>query len=408
MRDITPSKMCLRDYCLNLITNQAQQAGYEKIETPAIEHIENLSSRQGGDNESLIFKILKRGEALSQAENQGQSLVDSGLRYDLTLPLARFFANNQKDLNLPFKALQIGPVWRADRPQKGRFRQFIQCDMDLIGDASILAEIDIITTVGTILKQLLEPARIKQIKIRLNDRRILMGLTEKLGLKTNQQSQALISLDKLDKIGFAGVEQDLLNHGFDQTSTKRFLSYFKDYQAERPSQFWEQITLSSDCPNFINDLEAIMTQSQFLSGLQVEFDPSLVRGMGYYTGPIFECSVEGFTSSVAGGGRYDQMIGKISGGQDIAACGFSIGFERIITLLEERGFKPPKAPIKRAILIDKKAKPEQVKAAFIAAQKQRQAGEIVSVMIMNKNLKHQIDNLSRAGFSHFDKIYPKK
>ena len=406
MRDLTPNKMLLRDFVLGIIEREAVTAGYQKIETPALEHIENLTSGKGGENESLIFKILKRGEALTAAQTNNDSLVDSGLRYDLTVPLARFFAANQKELALPFKSLQIGPVWRADRPQKGRFRQFIQCDMDVIGDSSVLAEIDTITTVSQILQQILSRAGISDLTIRINDRRLLLASAKLAGFAESDYAQVLISLDKADKIGLDGVAEDLANAGLASDNIKRFLELFSNTQISL-SDFVKKIDTNTIEQTVLGNLETIIS-AVTSSGIKIVFDPSLVRGMGYYTGPIFECSAGGFGSSVAGGGRYDKMIGQITGGGDIPACGFSIGFERLVTLLEDRGFTPDKAIVKRAILIDKEASSAQIEQAFAEARTKRQAGEIVSVMTMNKNLKYQIDVLLQVGFSEFDKIWAKR
>lgn len=406
MRDLTPSKMLLREFVLSVIEREAVAAGYQKIETPALEYIENLTSGKGGENESLIFKILKRGEALTEAQAQNESLVDSGLRYDLTVPLARFFAANQKELTLPFKSLQIGPVWRADRPQKGRFRQFIQCDMDVIGDGSVLAEIDTITTVSRILQQILSRAGIGDLTVRINDRRLLLASAKLAGFAETDYTQALISLDKADKIGLDGVAEDLAKASLASDSIKHFLELFTDTHISL-GDFVAKLGNDAVEAVVLENLETIINTVAG-SGIKIIFDPSLVRGMGYYTGPIFECSAGGFGSSVAGGGRYDQMIGQIIGGGNVPACGFSIGFERIVTLLEDQGFMPDTTIVKRAILIDKQASAAQIEQAFAEAHLKRQAGEIVSIMTMNKNLKYQIDLLSQAGFSEFDKIWAER
>ena len=297
MRDILPSDMMVREYVLGIIEQVAGRAGYQKIETPAMEHLENLQSKDGGENEKLIFKVMKRGEALERAMRDNEEISDIALRYDLTVPLARYMAANGNELAMPFKALQIGPVWRADAPQKGRFRQFMQCDMDIIGDGSVLAEIDILRTALAILERICSEAGIAGLTVRVND----------------------------------GVKAELIERGCEASAVDKLLALFDDSIGVR--EFGERVGVDNEV---ISNLEAIMGA---IEGVKVIFDPTLVRGMGYYTGPIFECSAEGLGSSIAGGGRYDKMIGKFSG-QDVPACGFSIGFERLVTILQDKGFVP--------------------------------------------------------------------
>lgn len=408
MRDLTPSQMILRDYILHLITEEATLAGYQKIETPAMEPLENLTSKEGGENESLIFKVLKRGQSLVSAQEKGEELADSGLRYDLTVPLARYFVNNQKDLPLPFKSLQIGSVWRADRPQKGRFRQFLQCDMDILGEGSVLAEIDTITTTAKILTRIFREAKIEGLTIHLNDRRILTAAVAYAGFEEGDCGSVLISLDKNDKIGFAGVKNDLLQSGYEAEKVEKFISLFE--------QAAEGIDVRAFCGilgdyapdgGAIRDLERISSVASCSLGLsgKIVFDPTLVRGMGYYTGPIFECTAGGFSSSVAGGGRYDKMIGKISGGNNVPACGFSIGFERIVAILEDAQFRPSEAVVRRAILVDKKLVSEKLEEVLKRADELRAIGEIVSVVTMSRNLKYQIETMEKNGYTAFEKVY---
>ena len=360
MKDILPAEMEIRDYVLNIIKDTYRGYGFSSIETPCVEHIENLTSKQGGDNEKLIFKILKRGEKLNlETAKEEIDLVDGGLRYDLTLPLCRYYSNNAANLTAPFKALQIGSVWRADRPQKGRFRQFVQCDIDVLGDASNLAEIEEILALTTALKRICPD---KAYTVRVNDRAILKGMTDYSGFPENETDEVFIILDKMDKIGLDGVKAE----------------------------------------NLAYIMETVQGAADIEFGL--EFDPTLVRGMGYYTGTIFEVSMEGFGGSVAGGGRYDKLIGKFTG-VDTPACGFSIGFERIITILMDSGFKVPSGTGKKAFLYEKGLDKEQFKNVLKAAQEERAKGVRVLVAQMNKNKKFQKEQLAQEGYTEYEEFY---
>lgn len=408
MRDFTPSEMVLREYILNIIENVATKSGYQKIETPAMEHIENLTSKEGGENESLIFKILKRGDSLSLAKANGDELADSGLRYDLTVPLARYFANNQNNLPMPFKSFQIGPVWRADRPQKGRYRQFLQCDMDILGDKSILAEIDTIVATTEILASIFSGLKAPNITVHLNDRRILTAAARYAGFNDSDVGSVLISLDKNDKIGLSGVAKELLKFGYSSDKVEKFIKLFDNLPTDfSVYDFCKQLEEFAPDKSIIDDIEKIAgTVSQAVdSSASIIFNPTLVRGMGYYTGPIFECSVSGLSSSVAGGGRYDKMIGKFSGGNDVSACGFSIGFERIIAILDDAGFVPEKASVRTAILVDQNITQDQLKDIFARANLLRYSGTIVSVLSRSKNVNHQIEMLQKCGYDTFEKVY---
>lgn len=394
MRDILPSDMMVREYVLGIIEQVAGRAGYQKIETPAMEHLENLQSKDGGENEKLIFKVMKRGEALERAMRDNEEISDIALRYDLTVPLVRYMAANGNELAMPFKALQIGPVWRADAPQKGRFRQFMQCDMDIIGDGSVLAEIDILRTALAILERICSEAGIAGLTVRVNDRRILAAAAEYAGF--DNYESVLISLDKLDKIGADGVKAELIERGCETPAVEKLLSLFEGGLGVR--EFGERVGVDNEV---ISNLEAIMGA---IEGVKVIFDPTLVRGMGYYTGPIFECSAEGLGSSIAGGGRYDKMIGKFSG-QDVPACGFSIGFERLVTILQDKGFVPTDKGVKKAILVSKKVSSEKYREIMARAEEMRGSGETVSVMMMARNLGRQIELLERSGYGEFEKVY---
>ena len=404
MKDILPEEMFIRDYLINIIKKTYGSFGFTSIETPAMEHIENLLSKQGGDNEKLIFKILKRGEKLKLENiNDENDLVDAGLRYDLTLPLARYYSNNQANLPNPFKALQIGNVYRADRPQKGRFRQFTQCDIDILGEASNLAEIELILATT---KALSEIAKGKHFTVRINDRRILMAMALYAGYDEYNIGNVFIILDKMDKIGMDGVKKELTELDGEEKCSK-YLNLFDGLKdnteavlslKDKLKGFIEDGVLDSLCE--IMDTVLEVNTNDF----SLVFDPTLVRGMGYYTGTIFEVSMEGFSGSVAGGGRYDKMIGRFTG-NDTPACGFSIGFERIITILLDAGFKIPDESRKIAFLYEKNIDGNVLKDILKEAASLREAGNIVLVSKMNKNKKFQKEGLEKQGYTEFKEFY---
>jgi histidyl-tRNA synthetase len=408
MRDILPTDMIIREYLLNIIEDAAVSAGYQKIETPAIEHLENLSNKDGGENETLIFKILKRGQSLQKSIDTKLDLADSALRYDLTVPLARYFAANTDGIPTPFKALQIGPVWRADAPQKGRFRQFLQCDMDILGDSSILAEIDIITTTVKILSKICDEAKITGLTVHLNDRRILLAAAKYAGFSESDYGSVLISLDKNDKIGLNGVKTELERYNLDAFAIEKFIELFKKVNGEiSVVEFCELLGNESPEKSVLDDLKIIMAAVNKIDAINAKiiFDPTLVRGMGYYTGPIFECSANGLKSSIAGGGRYDKMIGKFSGSTNIAACGFSIGFERMATILSDSGFTPITKRDMIAILVDRNISSTKYGDIIKNAEEMRKCNKIVSVIPMARNISRQIELLEKNGYSQFKKIY---
>ena len=335
MKDILPAEMQVRDYVTGLIKETYKSFGFSPIETPCVEHIENLCSKQGGDNEKLIFKIMKRGEKLNLETAQSEAdLTDSGLRYDLTVPLSRFYSNNANDLPTPFKALQMGSVWRADRPQRGRFRQFVQCDIDILGEPTCLAEIELILATTTLLGKL----NFKDFKVRINERRILKAMASYSGFTEDQYDQVFIILDKMDKIGWDGVKAELIESGYPAENVEKYVTMFDEMEKAEDALAYLEEKLSGVLEeDVIENLRTIRTsvEATAASQFQLVFDPTLVRGMSYYTGTIFEIEMAEFGSSVAGGGRYDKMIGKFTG-KDTPACGFSIGFERIITILMEQ------------------------------------------------------------------------
>ena len=404
MKDILPEEMFIRDYLINIIKKTYGSFGFTSIETPAMEHIENLLSKQGGDNEKLIFKILKRGEKLKLENIKDENdLVDAGLRYDLTLPLARYYSNNQANLPNPFKALQIGNVYRADRPQKGRFRQFTQCDIDILGEASNLAEIELILATT---KALSEIAKGKHFTVRINDRRILMAMALYAGYDEDNIGNVFIILDKMDKIGMEGVKKELTELDGEEKCSK-YLSLFEGLKDNTDAV----LSLKDKLKGFIEDgvleglCEIIDTVLEVnTNDFSLVFDPTLVRGMGYYTGTIFEVSMEGFSGSVAGGGRYDKMIGRFTG-NDTPACGFSIGFERIITILLDAGFKIPDESRKIAFLYEKNIDGNVLKNILKEASSLRNEGNIVLVSKMNKNKKFQKEGLEKQGYAEFKEFY---
>lgn len=404
MKDILPKEMEIRDYVIGMIKETYGTFGFSSIETPCVEHIESLSSKQGGENEKLIFKILKRGEKLKlETASCEADLVDSGLRYDLTVPLSRYYANNSNELSAPFKALQMGNVWRADRPQRGRFRQFMQCDIDILGEPSILAEIELILATTTLLGRL----DFKNFTIRINNRKILKAMAAYCGFEPSEYDNVFIILDKMDKIGMEGVEAELLEAGYAKESVDKCIQLFETvtndiagvrYVKEILGDFLEPGT-TEDMETIISTVEDVKT-----ADFKIIFDPTLVRGMGYYTGPIFEISMDEFGGSVGGGGRYDEMIGKFTG-NDTCACGFSIGFERIVMLLLERDFTVPSAAKKKAYLIDKKASPELMREVLLKAKEEREAGYKISINIMKKNKKFQKEQLAKDGYNEVQEFF---
>lgn len=402
MNDFLPSDMRLREYVISVIKETYSGFGFAQIETPLMEHIENLQSNQGGENEKLIFKVLKRGEKLNLATAKNElDLVDSGLRYDLTLPLARYYANNAENLFTPFKALQIGNVFRADRPQKGRFRQFTQCDIDILGDDSMLAETELVSATTTLLLKL----GFKNFKVRINDRRILKAMADSCRLPEEKLSTVYISLDKLDKIGADGVREDLIKNGIEEDKADKYMKMFLD----RDGKSCKDICAPLD--NFLDSrvadgIDSLMqnVSSSLGSDFEIVFDPTLVRGMGYYTGTIFEVEMAELNCSVAGGGRYDEMIGRF-GANPTPACGFSIGFERIITILKDKGFTVPGTKPGIAFLIDKKASSDTVSATFKEAAELRAKGNRVMIAKRNKNAKRQKDMLMAEDYGDIRDVF---
>ncbi len=404
MKDIMPEEMQIRDYVINVIKETYGKFGFTPMETPCMENIENLSSKQGGENEKLIFKILKRGEKLSLESAKSESdVVDFGMRYDLTVPLVRYYSNHANELPSPFKALQIGNVWRADKPQKGRYRQFMQCDIDILGEESNLAEIELILATTTTLGRL----GFQNFQIRINDRRLLKAMAAYSGFEEKDFDDVFITLDKMDKIGMEGVERELIADGYDSGSVEKYLALFRDMEAseDRLSFIEEKMTGFFDeeaKAGFREIIESANTTKD--DRFQLVFDPTLVRGMSYYTGTIFEIMMPELGISCGGGGRYDKMVGRFTG-KDVPACGFSIGFERIILILMEGGFKVPNQSKKTAYLIEKGVSGDRLCEIIAQAQQERQDGTQVLVARMNKNKKFQKEQLTAQGYEEFRQFY---
>ena len=404
MKDILDREMAVREHVMRMIRETYATFGFTQIETPCVEHIENLNSKQGGENEKLIFRILKRGEKLRLAEaRSAEDLVDSGLRYDLTVPLCRYYANNVSVLPSPFKALQMGSVWRADRPQRGRYRQFTQCDIEILGVPSNLAEIDLILATSTLIGKL----DFRHFTIRLNDRRILKAMASWSGFPEESYDTVFIILDKMDKIGMEGVEQELLEEGFDRRSVTAYLDLFRNVTGDIAGVRKVQellgdhldIAYSSGLIRIMESVEAVRR-----ADFRIVFDPTLDRGMSYYTGPIFEISMDEYGGSVGGGGRYDEMIGKFTG-QQTPACGFSIGFERIVMLLLERDYQVPGSSQKKVYLLDKKLPDDKMSETIRIAMQERSGGRVVDLEMMKKNRKFQKEQLTQQGYSEIVEVF---
>ena len=407
MKDILPAEMEIRDYVTSVIKDTYRSFGFTPIETPCMENIANLSNKQGGENEKLIFKVLKRGEKLNlETAKEEADVVDFGMRYDLTVPLSRFYANHANDLPTPFKALQIGSVWRADRPQRGRYRQFTQCDIDILGEPSNLAEIELITATTTTIGRL----GFKNFEIRINERRILKAMAAYSGFEEKDYDSIFITLDKMDKIGLEGVAAELEEEGYAKESIDKYLELFELLKDRKDVA--EGVAFLKDKLGDFLDQEVADSLTEIATAVNATknaeftlvFDPTLVRGMSYYTGTIFEIAMPELGAACGGGGRYDKMIGKFTG-NDVPACGFSIGFERIILLLMESGFKIPERPKRVAYLVEKKYPAEKLVDGMKQAKEARENGQQVLVVRMNKNKKFQKEQLSKEGYEEFEEFF---
>ena len=399
MKDILPAEQKLRDYVQSKILETYRASGFERISTPMLEDAENLDKSDDGDNLNLIFKVLKRGEKLEAALNaqtvEEKSLSDMGLRYDLTLPLSRFFAANKNELQFPFKVIQTDRVFRAERPQKGRSREFVQCDIDILGDTSANAEVELIdVTARALLNIGCTDERFKNFTININDRRILRNMLETMGFAAESLDSVCITFDKLDKIGAEGVEAELKEKAFPENAIKALVDFIsKD----------SEITLddvASKCADasIADDLKYIISTVNKISNnkYKISYTPNLVRGQGYYTGVVFEIASPAFSGAVGGGGRYDNMIGKFLG-QQVPAVGFSIGFERICSILLDIGFKIPDEKEKCALLYDESIEFPEV----IAAAEKLRSDYSVSILHKAKKMGPMFDMLEKQGYTKF-------
>jgi histidyl-tRNA synthetase len=397
MRDLLPADVAVRDHVLESIVAVYRRFGYQRIETPALEDIDRLQSGEGADNEKLIYQVLRRGLPPEVAAGTSlRSLVDLGLRYDLTVPLTRFYGNNHASLPSPFRSLQVGPVWRAERPQRGRYRQFYQCDIDMIGEASVLAEGELIEATSEALAVI----GLTGTTIRVSDRRFLATLAADTGVPEESQDAFFIALDRLDRVGWDGVRTELLALGLPESVVAALAEKFQgltDVSAETLAA-----ALSNSLPKLPEPvIDDLVTTASCLDRLSSErplswrFDPTLVRGMGYYTGQVFEITHPDMSGSVAGGGRYDKLIGR-SLGHDVPACGFSIGFERIVDLLSRQAARDALAVLVEADV--------PIADALAVAREMRGAvgpGRVVEIVRRSGKFGAQLNRLEAAGFTGF-------
>ncbi len=382
-RDFLPLEVLRRRYVVDIIESVYQSYGFEPLETPAMERLETLLGKYGEEGDQLIFRILKRGEKLDRelrdrpAEND---LADSGLRYDLTVPLARVAAQYQTELPRIFKRYQVQPVFRADRPAKGRFREFFQCDLDVVGSSSLLVEAELLGAASEVLERL-GFAGGRDYRIRLNHRAVLRALMEAAGLGVEREETALVAVDKLDKIGRAGVEQELIERGLPRETVARLVDWLENRPSGNPATIaWLQERVES----FEHGRRGIEELGEVLRYVEggaaescIDLDPFLARGLSYYTGPIFEVNFEGFSGSAGGGGRYDDLIGLFSGRQ-VPASGISLGLERILLILDERGLFPERLTGQPQVLATLFA-PETIAPTLQLAHRLRESGLRVDV-----------------------------
>lgn len=400
-RDLLPDDVQTRDGLLAAISGVYARYGYRRIETPALENIERLTRGQGGENEKLIFRVLRRGlPPTIEATTPTDSLVDLGLRYDLTVPLTRFYGQHAATLPFPFRSFQFGPVWRAERPQKGRYRQFHQCDIDLIGEPGTLAEIELIeATVEALIT-----VGVNRAVVRVSDRRFLAALAATLGMVGASADSFFVTLDKLDKLGWSGVREQLVLSGLAHGGLNRIEDIVDTLVATRPEEIPNAIAdaVPALADHVIDDLNHTLRAAAAIPAMgddaaTVTFDPTLVRGMGYYTGQIFEIGHADSTSSIAGGGRYDDLIGSTMG-RSVPACGFSIGFERIVDLVTLSA-----APTRLALLAEPGLDPIRLAAL---ARGLRENGPPVVVIPVRGKWGTQLSRLEEEGFTSYMHVRP--
>lgn len=396
MRDILPEEQKLRDYVQGKILETYRSAGFERISTPIVEDIENLDKSEGGDNLNLIFKILKRGEKLDSAIASGNSkdFSDMGLRYDLTLPLSRFYAANKDNLQFPFKVIQTDRVYRAERPQKGRLREFVQCDIDILGDSSPNAEVELIEVTARAMLAI----GFNDFSININDRRILRNMLENFGFAADTLDSVCITFDKLDKIGADGVKAELTEKQLPEAAVNALSDFISGASGDISL---DQVVSKCADPSIADDLKYIMQTAAKVSGgrYKINYCPNLVRGQGYYTGVVFEIACPQFSGAVGGGGRYDNMIGKFTG-QQVPAVGFSIGFERICGILFEQNYKIPDSKEKCALLYEDGVDFSEV----MKKADELRAEYSVAIFKMNKKPGPQFAMLEKNGYTQFEKM----
>ena len=382
--DYLPSQVRVRDAVQNKILEVYRAAGFERITTPIMEDMENLDKSDGGENLNLIFKILKRGEKLDKALAEGGDLCDFGLRYDLTLPLTRYYANNRAKLMNPFRVIQTDRVYRAERPQKGRLREFVQCDIDIIGTKSRTAELELILTTA----KALDSVGIKNTTVKINDRRLLRSLLAGMGFAEDSLDSVCIIFDKLDKIGPEGIAAEMTEKGLPQQAVNKLTELLNK------GLDFETLRAANPC-EAAEDLAFIMDSIRSVGGVNIEFDISLVRGQGYYTATVFEVVSPEFRGAIAGGGRYDNLVGKFIG-EEVPAVGFSIGFERICAILEEKGASAAELRPRLAVVYD----PADFAKAQAYAEDKR-AKYDTALFERPKKLNKLLSRLEEQGFDAF-------
>lgn len=405
MRDFLPADKARRERVLSVIRDRYRAHGFDEIETPVVEEYDRLHAGIGGDNEKLSFNILRRGldaEAVRAAADDPAELSDLGLRYDLTVPLARFYASNRGQLPGVFRSIQIGPVWRAERPQKGRYRQFVQCDIDIIGDASARAEAELLAA----SLDAVDALGLEGASVRINDRRVLEWMLGHFGFTEEERPQVLITIDKLDKIGPEGVAAELRERGATTTAVDAFQAFLGRPQTLEYHPFGDrQIrrALPDGAPDeLVAHLVGIgeaVAAGRGQDDIPLVFDPFLVRGMGYYTGTIFELAHPSVTYSLGGGGRYDGMIGRFLQ-QDVPAVGFSLGFERLVDLVST----DPATAAQAIVLVHDAAVPVAELVAHKTALVAK--GARVRLEQRTKNLKALLERSAADGYTHFASVRP--
>lgn len=389
--DYLPKEMAVREKVRSEILKTYKKYGFMQISAPILEDIDNLLGSDGGDNTKLIFKVLKRGEKLDLSTPNliERDLVDIGLRYDLTVPMVRLFCNNQNSLPTPFKTIQIDYSFRADRPQRGRSRQFIQCDIDILGDSTINAEIDVINTTAKTFLNL----GFKNFVCKLNDRRILSDIILGTGFSADSECDVCVVLDKLDKIGIDGVTAELIERGFDESKVSALMEKIAKIQ-EGGIESLEGFAVRSEV---VDSVKQILSTTNALSGgnYTIKFDISIVRGQGYYTGAVYEFYMEGFSGACGGGGRYDNMVEKMTG-KKVPAVGFGLGFEPTCMLINEMGLLKAEDKLIACVYY-----PEDDFTEVLKYVEELNQSNNVSAVPAKKNLGFQLQTLKANGFTHF-------